>query len=148
MATLFTSGTGARVVIVSDDHCPPHVHAFHRGERWVVRLWFSYVSADAGVLSIAPTEQAVRQRQLNELLDEVQARVVACRRIWWEIKGTTYLPNKWAIVLPDGLMVLDAWRAGARQIQAACYDSEGDTTRILFGRGSELTITTSRGAGT
>ena len=95
MATLFISVIGARVVIATDDHCSPHVHALHRGEEWIVRLSFSDVTVEAGVLSIAPTEQAVRQRQLNQLLDEVEAYVAKCRRVWWEIKGTTCLPNKW-----------------------------------------------------
>jgi len=133
------------VVVASDDHCPPHVHSFHRGEGWIVRLWFSCVSAEAGVLSIAPTEQAVRQRQLNQLLDEVEDHVATCRHVWWETRGTSCLPNKWALVVPGGLTVLDAWRAGARQIAAAFYDSEADATRVVFRRGGEMTIATNRG---
>ena len=42
MAKVFDPDTGARVVIVSDDHCPPHVHAAHRAERWGVRIGFSF----------------------------------------------------------------------------------------------------------
>ena len=60
MAKLYDSGTGARVVIVSADHCPPHVHAVHKGEGWVVKLWSSFGSADVRTLEIAPTEGAVR----------------------------------------------------------------------------------------
>jgi hypothetical protein len=145
MATLFVSATGARVVIASDDRCPSDVHAFHRSEGWIVRLWFSYVAAKAGGLSIAPTELAVRQRQVNRLLDEVEDHSALCRRVWWETRGTTCLPNKWALAISGDLAVLDAWRAGARQIRAAFYDGEADATRIVFRSGDEMTIATYRG---
>jgi hypothetical protein len=142
---VFISGTGARVVIASDDHRPPHIHAFHRAEGWIVRLWFSYASVDAGVLSIAPTGQAMRQRQLNQLLDEIEDHKATCRRIWWHVQGTTCLPNKWVVAASGGLTVLDAWRTGARQIEAAFYDSAADATRIVFRRGGEMTVETHRG---
>jgi hypothetical protein len=140
MVALFVSDTGASVVIASNDHCPPHVHAFHRGEGWVVRPWFSYVSNEAGVLSIAPTEHAVRQRQLYELLDEVEDHVAACRRTWWDNRATTCLPNKWVLAAPGGLLVLDGWQTGARQVEMAFYDGETDATRIVFRAGGEMTI--------
>ncbi len=140
MATLFVSRIGARVVIASDDHCPPHVHAFHRGEGWVVRLWFSYASADAGVLSIAPTNHAVRQRQLNELRDEVAEHLAACRRVWWDTNGTTCLPNKWVHAVSGETVVLDGWHAGARQVETAIYDGKADVTRIVFWVGGGMTV--------
>ncbi len=67
MAKAFISGTGASVVIASNEHCPPHVHAMHREEGWVVRLSFSFLSAVVEVMSVAPNENRVRQKQLNVL---------------------------------------------------------------------------------
>jgi hypothetical protein len=69
MATLFISGTGARVIIASDDHCPPHVLAFHRTEGWIVSFVVPMRPSRLVVLSIAPTGQAMRQRQLNRRSD-------------------------------------------------------------------------------
>jgi hypothetical protein len=38
MGNVFTSeGTGAVIYVFSDDHCPPHIHARHRGEGWIAR---------------------------------------------------------------------------------------------------------------
>lgn len=71
MGKVFLSETGAKVVIASNDHCPPHLHAGHKGEGWVVKIWFSYASRAVGVLEIAPTENAVRQRQLNTMMAEI-----------------------------------------------------------------------------
>jgi hypothetical protein len=97
MAKLWDSITGARLVIASDDHCPLHVHARHKAEGWVVRLWFSFESNSAGVMSIAPTANTVRQRQLNQMLDEIVTCRDACRKIWWEGKKTTCLENRWVM---------------------------------------------------
>ena len=44
MSRIFVSeATGATVYVFADDHCPPHVHARHRGEEWIARVKFSYV---------------------------------------------------------------------------------------------------------
>ncbi len=123
MATLFVSGTGARVVIASADHCPPHVHALHKEEAWVVRVWFSYGSKAVGVLSITPNKDAVRQRQLNTMLAEIGGSLRDCRKLWWEGKRTTCLENKWvALLSATGISVLDEPRPGAKQVRSAEYD--------------------------
>ena len=71
---------GARVVIASDDHCPPHVHAWHKGEEWVVRMPFSYVSSDVSVLTIVPSEGEVTRRQLSDLADRKSTRLNSSHR--------------------------------------------------------------------
>jgi hypothetical protein len=140
MPTVFTSVTGARAAIASDDHCPPHVHALHRGEGWLVRVEFSYVSTRAGVISIEPSTRAVRQRQLNQLLDDVEAHLAACRRVWWNIRGTTCLPNKWMMVHGNTVRVLDERQPDARRVKTVLYDSSADTTRVVFWVGSDVVI--------
>lgn len=137
---MFTSATGARVAIASDDHCPPHVHALHRGEGWLVRVEFSYVNTRAGVITIEPSTRAVRQRQLNQLLDDVEGHLPACRRVWWDIRGTTCLPNKWMMVQANTVRVLDERQPDARRVKAALYDNNADTTRIVFWIGSDIVI--------
>jgi hypothetical protein len=145
MPTLFISATGARVAITTDDHCPTHVHALHRGEGWLVRAEFSYVSNDGGILAIEPSERAVRQRQLNLLLDEILDHLAACRRVWWEIRGTTCLPNRWVMVQANRMTVLEEWRPDARQVKAAVYDSSSGTTRIVFWLGNDIAIANDSG---
>ena len=94
MAKVFDPDTGARVVIVSDDHCPPHVHAAHRAERWGVRIGFSFAPPNPWVMSIAPSPIAVRLRQLSRMLLEVTVAQADCRRLWWDTQKTTCLENK------------------------------------------------------
>lgn len=141
MARNLDSKTGARMVIASNDHCPPHVHARHKEEGWVVRLWFSFGSKAVGVMSIAPTGNAVRQRQLNQMLDEIMTNLGECRKVWWEGKTTTCLDNKWLMRTSSGEMdVLDDRRAGAMQVRSATYDVNMMMTAVTFWDGSEARI--------
>ena len=141
MAELFKSATGAKVVIVSEDHCPPHVHALHRAEGWVVRLWFSFASRDTGVLSIAPTNGAVRPRQLNQMLDEISAHLAACRKLWWDNMRATCLENKWALLVPpDRLVILDRRQSGAKRVRLAAYDDATQTLKVTFTDDSQAVI--------
>ena len=138
MAKVYVSETGADVVIASNDHCPPHVHVLHRGEGWLVRLWFSYVSEAVGVRDIAPTERAVRRPQLKRLLNELQDNLAACRKLWWETRATTCLENKWVVRLASGcLEVLEARRRSARQVRSATYDASTQMMSVEFRDGAE-----------
>ena len=141
MAELFKSATGAKVVIASEDHCPPHVHALHRAEGWVVRLWFSFASRNTGVLSIAPTNGAVRPRQLNQMLDELSANLAASRKLWWDSMGAICLENKWALLMPpDRLTILDRRQSGAKRVRSATYDAETQTLTVTFTDDSQAVI--------
>ncbi len=55
MSRVFISeGTGAGIYVFSDDHCPAHVHARHRGEGWIARVRFSYLGSTVELISIVP----------------------------------------------------------------------------------------------
>jgi hypothetical protein len=141
VAKLLDSRTGARVVIASDDHCPPHVHAGHKAEGWIVRLWFSFDSEAVGVMNITPTEHAVRQRQLNQMLDELMVNLRDARKIWWEGKQTTCLENKrMARTEPGSWAVLNERRSGAKQVRSASYEAETGKTTVTFADGTEVVI--------
>jgi hypothetical protein len=64
---------------LADDHCPPHVHARHRGEDWISRVGFSYITDTVVPISIAPLKNIPLQRVVNRLLDDIQARLADCR---------------------------------------------------------------------
>jgi hypothetical protein len=89
-------------------------------------------------MSIAPTANAVRQWQLNQMLDEIVATLDQCRKIWWQDQTTTCLENKWLMrISPGKLDVLDDRRAGARQVRSAQYDAQTLTTVVTFRGGTE-----------
>jgi hypothetical protein len=81
MSRVFVSeGIGAGIYVFSDDHCPPHVHAQHRGDGWIARVGFSYVTSVVELISIAPVRNIPLQRVVNQLLDDVEAHLAICRR--------------------------------------------------------------------
>ena len=83
MSKVFDSeGTGAAVYVFSNDHCPAHVSARHRGEEWIAR---------------------VRFRAISRLVGEVHAQLGACRRIWWNTQRTACIEHQWMVVSTDVL---------------------------------------------
>ena len=103
MSRLFLSArTGAGVYVFSDDHCPAHVHARHRGEGWIARVSFSYITSVVELMSIAPTKNVPLQRVLNHLLGDIEERLPDCRRSWWTTRRTMCLTNQWAIAQEPG----------------------------------------------
>jgi len=90
MSRVFVSeGTGAAIYVFSDDHCPAHVHTRHRGEGWIARVKFSYVSDAVELISIAPAKNIPLQRVINRLLSDIQRRLPDRRRSWWTVRRTT-----------------------------------------------------------
>jgi hypothetical protein len=107
MSRVFISeGTGAGIYVFSDDHCRAHVHARHRGEGWIARVRFSYLSNAVELISIVPVKNVPLQRVVNRLLSDVQVRLPDCRRSWWLTRRTTCLANQWAIVRGPGRIEL------------------------------------------
>src|SRR5579863_3343957 len=118
MSGVFISaGTGAGIYVFSDDHCPAHVHARHRGEGWIARVRFSYLDSTVELISIAPVKNIPLQRVVNRLLSDVQERLPDCRRGWWLSRRTTCLINQWAVVgEPGGIQLVSKPTQSAKQI--------------------------------
>jgi hypothetical protein len=146
MSRVFVSGaTGATVYVFSNDHCPPHVSARHRGEEWIARVQFSYLNAEVELWSIEPIRNAPTQRAINGLLQDVSAQLRACRRSWWGMQRTTCLDNQW--VLPSAKSFLEPLLERvpeAKQIDVASYDIETEQLWVQFcdGTSSEARIAT------
>lgn len=144
MSRVFTSeGTGAVVYVFSDDHCPPHVHARHRGDGWIARVRFSYLSAQVELMSIAPLKNLPLQRTVNRLLADVEAELPACRRSWWATRRTTCLANQWAVMPASGRIELSPEpQANAKRIMDATYDPDGERLLVTFPDGTTLDVST------
>jgi hypothetical protein len=144
MSRVFTSdGTGTAVYVFSDDHCPPHVHARHRGEGWVARLSFSYLDSAVELMSIAPLKNTPLRQTLNRLLADIRARLPACRQTWWVTKRTTCLANQWAIVVtPERIEFSPEPGPEAKQIAGASYDPDQERLRLVFQDGTTAEVST------
>jgi hypothetical protein len=144
MSRVFVSAaTGAVIYVFADDHCPPHVHARHRGEGWVARVRFSYVSGDVELISIAPLKNVPLQRVVNELLDDIQAQLMDCRRSWWMTRQITCLANQWAVAPAASEIKLCSERTReAKQIADASYDPATEQLRVTFRDGTTAEVST------
>jgi len=142
MSRVFVSeSTGAAIYVFSDDHCPAHVHARHRGEGWIARVKFSYVSGAVELISIAPAKNIPRQRVVNRLLSDIQKQLPDCRRSWWITRRTTCLENQWAIVTKAGkIELLSEPGTNAKQISEAQYDPEHESLHITFRKGTTAEV--------
>jgi hypothetical protein len=140
MSRVFTSSnTGAAIYVFSNDHCPPHVHARHRGDGWIARVKFSFLGNAVELQSIAPMRNTPAQRVVNRLLDDVEAELPACRRSWWTVRQTTCLANQWAIQsTPGAIELVPDDSAGAQQIATATYVSEPERVCVTFHDGTTV----------
>jgi hypothetical protein len=145
MSRVFVSeGTRAVIYVFADDHCPPHVHARHRGEGWIARVRFSYVDNAIELVSIAPLKNVPRQRVVNRLLDDVQTRLADCRRAWWTTRRTTCLANQWAIAQAGEFEIRTERAPDAKQIADAGYDPAADQLHVVFRDGTTAEVSTQR----
>ena len=144
MSRVFTSSsTGADVYVFSDDHCPPHVHAKHRGDGWIARIQFSFVGKEVQLLSIAPLRNTPLQRTVNRLLNDIEVELPACRKSWWAIRQTACLVNQWAAVsVPGRVELLSKTAPNAQQIAEATYDPEKEHLRVTFYDGTTRDVST------
>ncbi len=142
MSRVFVSeGSGAAIYVFTDDHCPPHVHARHRGAGWVARVGFSYVTSTVALRSIAPLKNVPLQRVVNRLLDDVRTHLADCRRSWWETRRTTCLEHRWGVVSAAGTLALASERTrDARPIADASYDPATERLRATFQDGTTAEV--------
>ena len=138
MSRVFISdSTGAGIYVFSDDHCPAHIHARHRGEGWISRVRFSYLGSTVELISIIPVKNVPLQRVVNRLLSDVQVRLPDCRRSWWLTRRTTCLANQWGIVRgPGRIELLSKPAPRARRIAEAEYDPANERVHVSFQDGT------------
>jgi hypothetical protein len=146
MSRVFVSeGTGAMIYVFSNDHCPPHLHARHRGDEWVARVRFSYLNGAVELLSVEPLKHTPPQRVIKRLLEEVRAQLSACRRAWWDTQRTVCLDDQWARIAADGsIEPLVEKTPEARRIAEAGYFDEAQRLWVRFYDGTitEVRVTT------
>ena len=131
-----SDSTGASVYVFSHDHCDPHVSAKHRSEGWIARVRFSYLDRRVELWSIEPIKNQPSRNSINQLLTEVQARLVDCRRTWWKVHGTACLVNQYVgASLPLEESVLTG-QGEIKQIVEATYNIETDYLKLKFSDGT------------
>jgi hypothetical protein len=108
------------VVRTRDEHCEPHVHAYHTGQGWEMRLYFSYVSGQSIELELIygrVPSQTVVQRIMDKVIDNLDK----ARELFWDAVQTVCLENKHITVVNGIAHPAQPGDAGAILVKKASY---------------------------
>jgi hypothetical protein len=102
---LWTSGN-IELRIWPLDHCPPHVTAISRADKWTARFEFSMLTDVVTLLDVKPKQNAPTRSVLNGLSAQVHVKRLTCRAEWWRLHQTVCLDNASVTRLANGSVVL------------------------------------------
>lgn len=146
MPKVFDIPSVGEAVILTEDHPPPHVHVLHRGEGWVVRVRFSFLSNIVGFYGVRKAGRRPTERAINGVLDAIEARLPECRAKWWEIHAFTGLEGRWAEMSAGGVVCLPMRKpAQVRRVSSASYDTVMATIAVILDDGTEHRIKAGQG---
>jgi hypothetical protein len=116
-----TSFDGIDIVIrTRNEHCEPHVHAFHPGQDWELRVFFSYVSS--GVTEVDLYHGSTpKQGVVQAIMDKVVDHLDTARRLFWEAVQNVCLDNKYITVENGVARHAEPKGAGAIRVKTARY---------------------------
>ena len=120
----------AVVVMLRDEHCPPHVHV--DGGRWSARFRFSFWHNGVELWDVVPHGRRPALAVLEGLRQALTQRVHLARRIWWSKLRTLCLEQQlwdW-----QANAVVERSSAGCRVylIESAHYEEQRNLTRLTL----------------
>ena len=132
-----SAGANARVDIQTRDHCPPHVHALNKADRWEAKVEISFIDNSVVLMEVMPAANVPPGRTLDMLLDDVAGNLDLCRRGWWDIYKDTCLVNRWVRITATGMVtVLTTGGKGAVQVLGAKYDPGSNAVTLTLSDGA------------
>lgn len=141
-----SAGANARVDVQTEDHCPPHVHALNKADRWEAKVEISFIDNRVLLMEVMPLGNVPPGRTLAKLLDDVEANLVLCRQGWWAIYRDTCLVNRWVLVSAKGeVLVLKRRRKGAVQVLGAKYDLGNAAVTLALADGATVVMNAGEG---
>lgn len=120
----------AVVVMLRDEHCPPHVHV--DGGRWSARFRFSFWHNGVELWDVVPQGRRPALAILEGLRQALKQRVHLARRIWWSKLRTLCLEQQlwdW-----QANSVVERSSVGRRVylIESAHYEEQRNLTRLTL----------------
>lgn len=110
------------VVLIRNEHCPPHVHAGTKD--WDARFKFSFWHNGVDHWDVRPRENAPKTGVIEGLRATLEQpkNLEKARKLWWRALGTVCLDNKY--LDPESYEVLDGKEAkeGMPSIHSSSFD--------------------------
>lgn len=127
----------AVVIMLRDEHCPPHVHV--EGDRWTARFTFSFWHNGVELWDVLPHQRRPTLAVLEGLRQALQQPVHLrrARSLWWSKLCTLCLDQQlWD---EEGNTLVERASAGRRVslIESALYDRQRNRTRLTLVGASE-----------
>ena len=95
-------------LIYINDHCDPHITFDCPAMGWTARMTFSMVKPDISLKDVKPEKKKPAISLLNELANQLDARLDQCRMAWWTTKGGVLcIENKEVQRIATGRVLLD-----------------------------------------
>ena len=124
------------VIMLRDEHCPPHVHV--DAGTWSARFRFCFWHNGVELWDVVPLSRRPPLAVLEGLRQSLMqpAHLQRARGIWWRKIQTVCLDNQlWDWQINEVVLVRGI--AGATYtIGSACYEPEGNKT-LLFLKGAQ-----------
>jgi hypothetical protein len=93
IAVVAFAGGSARMGIYTRDHCPPHATFRDQAGRWIIRITFSFLDANVGLMSIIPPQNSPGPEQLTNWR-KLRSRIYPSAGVFGgRISRTTLLPK-------------------------------------------------------
>ncbi len=147
--TIFRIGD-IQVFIGSEDHPPPHVHAWHQREGWGARFRFSFLSDVVALYRFRRSGRRPTVATLDQIADQIEQRLPLCRSEWWRTHGArhgTGLVNRQAETRPatnqDHILVKVALKpeGASAAITSAVYNAVTGKVAVTLSDGRRLSLT-------
>ncbi len=109
-------------VMTRNEHCGPHVHAFHEGNGWELKIFFSFAGAEIVKVTLE-AGRLPKQRVVQKCMDAVTDNLDECRKQFWEGVGLHCCLGNQYVTIDEHGCVRDATArtAGALLVQTASY---------------------------
>jgi len=112
-------------VLTRNEHCEPHVHAYHEGDGWELKIFFSYVTDQIGGVQLE-AGTLPKRRVVQDCIDAVFDKLDDCRAQFWEATESRdlycCLKNQYVQITQNGFVVPAAPNVtGAMLVKTAKY---------------------------
>ncbi|MCE4056669.1 DUF4160 domain-containing protein [Pseudomonas sp. Au-Pse12] len=120
----------AVVVMLRDEHCPPHVHV--DGGRWSARFRFSFWHNSVELWDVVPLGRRPALAVLEGLRQALAQRVHLARRIWWRKLHTLCLEQQLWDWQANAVVERSSTGCTVYLIESAHYEEQRNLTRLTL----------------
>lgn len=113
------------------EHPPPHVHIEHPGQRWEIKVEFSYIENQPSTYTVHHLGGSLPSKGvINALAFEIMKSRRDCREVWWHHVADAGLKSKRVVIRHGWACPARADTVGAILVITADYDAPSE--RVEF----------------